>query len=502
MMLSTRTILASLVASLAAACSLVDEGADPPELAEDPIAVVTCTQNLTGDGCQQQGRHILGAGLDDLAGLDADHHFSVSALWTDSSNATHTVTLNGGASLDPATAPSGILLAGSDGRNLQVTLVSQDVEVSTYSLLLVDPITQEETDPCDGGVAVPLIGSYTRKGVHEDTADRLTFACDDGVDKKCIDWLYVPGTDPNSLPTWKVHQACTFMARADYCKVGHSFTREETPIQIFDLLPDNRFPTPPEEFEGVDSWPPPPDQFYMEAAWTADGTPFCFTKARWQAFPKGGPEECAGTLPDPREDATPYCEDYDWNEDGLHPENSRGIALPPKGSPRRPLLVNTSLYNDLAMHIWQRGNDYVSTVRGYDDNGRAGSPTAPEPPFSGIGWTEIGLDGFLLRSLPGSVEEEETANVFIYRKKSGAGAGDRVLGPEETRLPWPFNSADYASEGIEGMVFRAHRGGTVPLYLYSDGTRFLSTTGDPPVTIPAYTKYWNDPIGWVAKPIK
>ena len=97
----------------------------------------------------------------------------------------------------------------------------------------------------------------------------------------------------------------------------------------------------------------------------------------------------------------------------------------------------------------------------------------------------------------------ETANVRIFRRKGSSGNGDRVLSLANsgTRIP-PFPTAAFVSDGTEGMVFNGPREGAVELYLYYDGTRFLSTTGDPPTTIPAYVKYWPDPIGWIAKPIE
>jgi hypothetical protein len=57
----------------------------------------------------------------------------------------------------------------------------------------------------------------------------VSFSCTAGVLAKCVRWGYAPWTVGAEL-----HQTCTRMARADYCGMGVSFTKDGTLIDLYD----------------------------------------------------------------------------------------------------------------------------------------------------------------------------------------------------------------------------------------------------------------------------
>ena len=48
----------------------------------------------------------------------------------------------------------------------------------------------------------------------------LTLACEGGAITKCIRWGYQPWAQHSGSSLKELHQACTRMARADYCGTG------------------------------------------------------------------------------------------------------------------------------------------------------------------------------------------------------------------------------------------------------------------------------------------
>jgi hypothetical protein len=478
---SKHTLALSLSLALAACAAedeLMLEPEDQPELEpQQPWTVAI--------GKEMQGKYMLGKQMDSLQGDDGAHLFSAS----DVSNGIK-VKLVGGASLDATTGT----LAASKGSLLEFTYASSDGDVSYYSLRRHDPITKKWTDPCDGTLAVPFVGTFTRTGVHEPTPGRLSFACDDGVGQKCAEWGYPAGSNPSIRKAWRAHETCTQAARADLCASGDSNTREETPIEIYDFVGVNG--EPPAEYGGVRDWPPPPSEFYYEAAYL-DGheTAFCVGKARWPSIPPEGPVGCQlDELPDPRQDnGLFFCEEYDWENDG--PETGGSVPLPAGAD---VLIVIASAYNDLPIDTWQRGNDYIGTVRGYNQ----GHPT--EPPFPGGNWKHQGAAGFLLRVLPGSVDPSEVVRAAIWDN----GNGDRILGPVDPLPDWP-PSADYtipSTSALEGYLFLdGTRGNTEALRLYkrtlaSGADEYLSSAV-PPLAVAGYTDTGVD-LGWVIAPLE
>jgi hypothetical protein len=119
-------------------------------------------------------------------------------------------------------------------------------------------------DPA-GGVFVPGIWDETGRR-HESVVNGgnnvdTTYSCTAGVIAKCVVWGYRPwdvGAD--------MHEACTRMARADYCGNGVPHTEEGTLIDLYDT-------------RGI-QMPVADDGLSFEAAWNEDGA-VCVRESRF-----------------------------------------------------------------------------------------------------------------------------------------------------------------------------------------------------------------------------
>ena len=172
------------------------------------------------------------------------------------------------------------------------------------------------TPPAGPTLAIAIPGTWTRDGMYTYDLNKVSFACRTGVVSKCNGWGYgpqlhwptvtenglaTPGRGPDML------QACTRMARADFCALGVPNTLDGTPIHLDDIY----------------TQPPPDPAFAFEAAWPglavmvspmivrpppARRLPaICLSKLRWSTLPLGG--GCTA-LPDPRVDSKGvFCDD-------------------------------------------------------------------------------------------------------------------------------------------------------------------------------------------------
>ena len=131
-------------------------------------------------------------------------------------------------------------------------------------------IEHEGQNVCAGddmGMFVP--GVWDSKGSRSDAVTiggqriSTTFACYSGVLNKCVRWGYAPWNVGADL-----HQACTRMARADYCGNGISFTKNGTVIDVFDVL-------------GIQRATDEADLVF-EAAWGPSGA-VCVNRTRYDA---------------------------------------------------------------------------------------------------------------------------------------------------------------------------------------------------------------------------
>jgi hypothetical protein len=141
---------------------------------------------------------------------------------------------------------------------------------------------------CEGGVpAIPIANYWDEKtGKRIDNDEVVTFACTNGVLAHCVEWGYRPWADAKRCNDWQkgkkgcnkveladYHQACTRMARADYCGTGQAWTVAGTPIDIYDHL------SPQIESPETD-WP-------VEAEWTPNGA-YCLDDIRQQGWKAEG----------------------------------------------------------------------------------------------------------------------------------------------------------------------------------------------------------------------
>lgn len=464
-----------------------------PRLLLISIVLAGCTAAPGDDGhgllaaplpdMEAQGQDLLGLTLDGR-GHEAGYHINMSTDARTADGRAVRVEFAGSAALrsgdhrgaDPFF--NGLVVIGSEGARIRLTVSRGGYDVAFYKLELLNSNSGAPVDLCPGGDAVPLAGKWQRSGFHEAAPDRFSFACTGAVAYKCTAWGYLAGSDPSSLG-WRAHQACTRMARGDYCANGQTHTRDGTLIGIYDFA---RVAARPKlRFDGVESWPPPKDQFYFEAAWSDGAHPVkCLSRLRWQSLPLGplcgdrGPDT-TDELPDPRTDTTArFCEDLEWPEPGSEPEGA--------------LLFNESRYNDLALHVWHDGDDYVTTVRGLYD------PPQSRQPFELAGiYTHVQPDvvaqpdALLLRVLRQGADPADFEEVHVYTR-----AGDKVVAGISHPPP------GFAIGVPEGYVrIRNIPSAAVPFKMYRHATTgdYLSMAGTPPV---GYELQWT--IGFVAPP--
>lgn len=177
----------------------------------------------------------------------------------------------------PAKNLIGIVLQGtaSDGQPAEVAVCGaepspEDPGMVWYRIEVWNLVTQDWENPCVATGQVPnpralaVGGVWDTSGAHHDVAGKLTFACENGVISKCARWGYKPWASRDGQPLAELHQACTRMARADYCGDGRSHTRENTMIEYYDSLGVASRTT-----EVSAAWDPARGSF--EAAWAPDG---------------------------------------------------------------------------------------------------------------------------------------------------------------------------------------------------------------------------------------
>lgn len=147
-------------------------------------------------------------------------------------------------------------------------------EVLLYTLTAYDSGTGTVRNVCDpdsygGQWATPVYGSWDTTGAHIQSTTQFMFGCTSGVVAKCIRWGYKPWKSVSGTSLSGYHQACTRMARADYCGDGTTHTENGTLIDVYDDL-GIQLKAP---FELT-------SPLVFEGAWTTRGA-YCITKDRW-----------------------------------------------------------------------------------------------------------------------------------------------------------------------------------------------------------------------------
>ncbi|RKI05201.1 ADYC domain-containing protein [Corallococcus sp. AB038B] len=179
----------------------------------------------------------------------------------------------------------GTVLQGtaSDGKPVEVAIcgaepAADDPTRVFYRIEAWNPVAREWENPCvaldrsPAPRALAAGGVWDASGAHADAADRVTFACENGAISKCILWGYAPWASRDGKSLAGLHQACTRLARADYCGNGRSHTRQDTTIDIYDRMGVLERAT-----EVTREWDPAKGSF--EAAWAPDGAT-CLSRTR------------------------------------------------------------------------------------------------------------------------------------------------------------------------------------------------------------------------------
>jgi hypothetical protein len=171
----------------------------------------------------------------------------------------------------------------SDGKPVEVALcgaepAAEDPEMVWYRVEYWNERTQEWENPCAATAEVPqpralaVHGVWDEQGGRRKRAGQFTFACEVGAIAKCIRWGYKPWEKKNGVQLADHHQACTRMARADYCGNGRSHTTMGNLIDMYDQAGVQQRATTP-----VAGWDPAQASF--EAAWTTEGA-YCLEHTR------------------------------------------------------------------------------------------------------------------------------------------------------------------------------------------------------------------------------
>jgi uncharacterized protein YjbI with pentapeptide repeats len=147
-------------------------------------------------------------------------------------------------------------------------------EIKLYAVEARDAATGQwqnvcGADPWGERWAIPISGSWDATGKHVDDPNVFTFGCTSGVIAKCVRWGYKPWKTVDGASLAPYHQACTRMARADYCGDGTPHTQNGTMIDMYDIMGIQKSES------GAD--------FLFEAAWTPEGA-YCISKERWSGM--------------------------------------------------------------------------------------------------------------------------------------------------------------------------------------------------------------------------
>jgi hypothetical protein len=180
----------------------------------------------------------------------------------------------------PSLSPEGLVGAmlqgtASDGQPVEVALCGAEPAAGEpamvrYRIEVWNAASASWENPCiaTGRVPAPralaVQGVWDETGARHDEPGKFTFACENGAIAKCIDWGYKPWAVKGGRALKDLHQACTRMARADYCGNGRSHTREGNPIDMYDA-----FKVITRTTETSEGWVLARASF--EAAWTPEG---------------------------------------------------------------------------------------------------------------------------------------------------------------------------------------------------------------------------------------
>jgi hypothetical protein len=309
---------------------------------------------------------------------------------------------------------------------------------------------------CDSGPAIPASGSWDQYGTFNSAPRQFTFLCLTGVAEKCVRWGY-RYWEPQYAD---YHQACTRMARKDFCGNGESHTVDGTLIDLYDrrgLDGDPAF---------INQTPAATPALAFEAAWPAKGSALCLSKLRWATLPLGG--YCPTLLPDPRVDVqdprAKFCDDIPGT-----PRDRINIL-----SDAGAVVFNDTAYVDAGLYQWKNsaGLQYATTVGFYDPSGRGNvAPAAGYSTASYVGTLyRVGIDPTLLPA--GAVRLRTWRQTATGKFITTTINPNTIAGPTYT---------PHATEGwllppsVEPAIATARK---LSLYQNTDGS-FVTTTDSP-----------------------
>jgi hypothetical protein len=162
------------------------------------------------------------------------------------------VQVQGGRLVAPALGAEGLVGAlmegtASDGQPVEVAVCDakdalDDSSMEWYRLEVWNSDREMWENPCIATNKIPapkvlaLQGIWDASGAWRETPGKVTLACEGGVIAKCVQWGYKPWEQREGRSLRELHQACTRMARADYCGNGKSYTQDDVIIDIYDAL--------------------------------------------------------------------------------------------------------------------------------------------------------------------------------------------------------------------------------------------------------------------------
>ena len=185
----------------------------------------------------------------------------------------------------------------SDGNPLELAICgaepsADDPSVEWYRVEAWNAVAQEWENPCQATGTVPapraqlVSGAWAPSGARLNAPGKLTLACESGAISKGITWGYQPWAYRDGKSLADLHQACTRMARADYCGDGRSHTWDGTFIDMYD-----RFGMLQRTTQAAPSWDPALASF--EAAGAPDGAT-CIARTRYGQTLESIVQECPG----------------------------------------------------------------------------------------------------------------------------------------------------------------------------------------------------------------
>jgi len=382
------------------------------------------------------------------------------------------------------TAYQGVTFNSTDGSQLRITSVVAPVapdETWQYVVEQLRPNTTTWEPACDAPnplvpLAVPLpdpVPSIAMQGLwlgplYWNNASYVTLSCKSGVAAKCAGWGFPvdkqwPHVTKGGLIRWAsggdLMEACSRMARADYCALGMPNTLDGTPVQIDNV------------YEGVQQH----NGMEFEAAWTGkaitDGAPavnlpvVCLSKRRWSTLPLGG--NCPLQVPDPRVTAkAKFCEDTDMETAGA-------------------LVYSSSSYMDAGLYTYSypatgarfTTSSVVPRGHGQPPEWKITQPPGVDtPPADPLPVFEASI---FAAALPVTIPDAGVVQLFSYR------CGDDLITTTSELADPPCTKL-----ALEGHVYPRNAAGRASLRRwYSPLTKRSYTTAISPTTMAAGT--WN-----------